>query len=85
LNQGKTEPQVRSSHTGDWIEVANGPDLATARKNFREWLESKGQSEAELDPSSIRIDTIRGEFEDRRRIWVAKELFERAQQQGFRP
>jgi hypothetical protein len=58
----------------DWVEVASGPDLATARRNFRDWLLSKGLNEHEVDPNAIRIDTIRGEFSDRRRIMVKQEI-----------
>lgn len=59
-----------------WTEVANGPDLKTARRNFQDWLQSHGISEAQLDPDEIRIDTIRGEFVDRRRIMLTKRVIE---------
>jgi len=60
----------------EWIEVANGPDLATAQRNFGEWLNSVGKSESGLDPESVRIDTIRGDFADRRRFMVRRAVLD---------
>jgi hypothetical protein len=57
-----------------WVEVASGPDLATARTNLRIYLEMHGLSVEAIDAADLRIDTIRGEFEDRRRIMLRKRI-----------
>lgn len=60
----------------EWIEVATGPDLRTARLNFSAWLRHRDLTETQIEPEAIRIDTIRGRFKDRRRIMIRKEAFE---------
>lgn len=58
----------------DWIEVASGSDLPSARQNFLDWLERVGLTESQLQPKDVRIDTIRGKLSDRRRIMVRRDL-----------
>jgi hypothetical protein len=60
----------------EWVEVANGPDVATAQRNFSEWLKSVGKTQEDLDPLQVRMDTIRGDFTDRRRLMVRKEVLD---------
>jgi hypothetical protein len=66
-----------SGNEVEWIEVANGPDLATARRNLAALLTVRGVAESDVEPGDLRIDTIRGEFEDRCRIMLKKEVAHR--------
>jgi hypothetical protein len=61
----------------EWVEVATGPSLAIARRNMASVLALHGPSDADIEPSDIRIDTIHGEFENRRRILVRREVADR--------
>jgi hypothetical protein len=61
----------------EWVEVANASDVQAARRQFAEVLSMYGVDAEDVDPEDIRIDTIRGEARDHRRILVRREIARR--------
>jgi hypothetical protein len=56
-----------------WIEVAAGPDLETARRNYVTVLETLGLGEVDIPVDDIRIETIHTSAGGRRRILLRRD------------
>jgi hypothetical protein len=50
----------------DWVVVLESP-VGTATAAWRTWLEEAGLVEADLEPESVRVDTVRAADGDVRR------------------